>query len=308
MTADIEVVIPTFGRAHAINQTLHMLLGQDVPPKRVIVVNQTPGVTDADPSVRRAYSDACLELLWINREAPSLTGARNDALRAAKAEICLFLDDDVLIPPDLVWKHWMKYQDGSKWEAVGGQVWHRLDRVPVADISLDRPHAGTTSAVPVAELIPEGPLFGGHFSVRRETALALGGWDEALVGSANYEESDFIDRLKANGILFVWDPAPWIIHLRLPFGGCRIPGNNAFPEWTKSMNFFLYKYRHPRASRWSHVLWSSLRAGPLRREIVVNPWRWPTAWRGLFEGWREGRKRARNPILPFIQNRSGVDR
>lgn len=296
---DIDVVIPTFGRPATVTNTLRMLLEQETLPKRVIVVNQTPGVETADPEVWEAYREVGPELVWINRVTPSLCGARNDALRAASAEICLFLDDDIIAPPDLVAKHWSRYQERGGWAAVGGQVWHRPLDCALECVSLDDPSSGTIAALESRERIHQGPLIGCHFSMRRNVALAVGGWDEAFVGSANWEEGDIINRLKAGGYPFMWDPEIWLIHLRLPTGGCRIPGNRSFLEWTKSTNFFLYKYRYPRDKRWKEVLSTALRAGPLRKEIVVNPWRWPSAWFGFLKGWAVGRERAGNPILPI---------
>jgi glycosyltransferase involved in cell wall biosynthesis len=295
--ADIDIAIPTFGRPALVNETLLLLLGQEVLPRSVIVVDQTPGILDAEPQVRRAFLEAEVDLVWIKRRLPSLCGARNDALRAATSELCLFLDDDIVVPRDLVRRHLERFGDGSGWQAVGGQVWHQPD---FPDQKL-RPDAQPSRARSSREkgLVANGPLFGGHFSIRREAALSLGGWDEAFLGSANWEEGDLMHRLRARGDLFVWDPEIWLIHLRLPVGGCRIPGNRLFEEWTKTTNFFLYKYRYPEDKPWNEVLVSALRAGPLRRENVLNPLRWPQAWCGFLQGWLRGKKAARRPLLPF---------
>jgi glycosyltransferase involved in cell wall biosynthesis len=299
--ADLDVVIPTFGRPATANETLRMLLSQETLPKSVIVVNQTPGIEAANPEVQRDYRESGVELIWINRLSPSLCGARNDALRAAVSEICLFLDDDILVPRDLVRRHLERHGDGSGWEAVGGQVWHQPD-FPDERLALERQPARALPSVR-AGLVAGGPLFGGHFSIRREAALSVGGWDEAFVGSANWEEGDLIHRLREQGRPFVWDPEIWLIHLRLPVGGCRIPGNRSFEEWTKTVNFFLYKYRYPQDKPWQEVLASALRAGPLRRENALAPRRWPSAWRGFVTGWLQGRRRARRPILPLLETK-----
>ena len=305
---DIDVMIPSFGRPATLNATLRMLLDQDTLPGRVIVVNQTPGVDNAEPDVIRAYREAGLELVWINRAVANVMAAQNAALGAARAEICLILDDDIIPPIHLVRKHWERYQDGAGWAAVGGQVWHRLPEVAVEQLSLEDPQRGTIPGVPQDSSIVGGPLFGGNFSVRREVVLALGGWDEAFVGSANWQEGDLLNRLQAHKYPFIWDPAIWLIHLRVPFGGCRIPGSTLFSEWTKTTNFFLYKYRYPNDKPWQEVLVSALRAGPLRREIVVSPWRWPSAWFGFLKGWVLGRNRADKPILPLLELTKGARR
>jgi GT2 family glycosyltransferase len=304
---DIDIVIPTFGRPETVNTTLRMLLDQDTFPRRVIVVNQTPGIDAAAPEVRQALADADLELIWINRSLPSLCGARNDALRNSLAEICLFLDDDIIPPKDLVRKHWARHHDGVGWVAVGGQVWHRLPDVTIDQLSLDDPKLGTIPALINTEQVSGGFLFGGHFSIHREVALSVGGWDESFIGSANYEEVDLINRLRIKGFPFVWDPSIFLLHLRLPSGGCRIPGSTLFPEWTKCANFFLYKHRYPKDLPWKEVLIMALRAGPLRRENVVKPWRWPNAWASFLKGWWLGREKALNPIYPLLAMKTNAE-
>lgn len=46
--------------------------------------------------------------------------------------------------------------------------------------------------------------------------------------SANLDEGDFVIRRKSSGHPFVWNPTMWLIHIREPVGGCRIPGYVAF--------------------------------------------------------------------------------
>jgi len=298
--ADIDVLIPTYGRPEIVNNTLAMLLDQELLPRRVVVVNQTPGVDAPLPEIRQAYKDANIELIWINREAANVMAAQNSALLAARSNICLIIDDDIIPPKDLIRKHWERHHDGENWVAVGGQVWHRQPDTEIQSLSHEKPSQGTFAGFMSDALVCGGPLFGGNWSFRRESVLDLGGWDEAFVGSANWQEGDMINRFKRHGYRFVWDPDIWVIHLRVPFGGCRIPGTALFPEWTKTTNFFLYKYRYPEEKSWKEVVLSALRAGPLRREIVVSPWRWPGAWFGFLKGWQLGKKKACNPVMPLL--------
>ncbi|WP_162604628.1 glycosyltransferase family 2 protein [Geomonas edaphica] len=294
---DVDVIVPTFGRDHRINATLQMLLKQSPLPVRVIVVNQTLGILGPATATKLAYEMHKVDLVWLNRSEASLCGARNDALRVSVSPICLFLDDDILVPSDLVGKHWNSYQYDKDLAALGGQVWHRLSLTAIDDLNLKCPELGTTKASMLTVPVQSGPLFGCHFSIRREIALSIGGWDESFIGSANWEEGDLMNRLTLQGMKFIWHPDIWLIHIKEPMGGCRIPGNQSFQEWTKTANFFLYKYRYPKEKSWKLVLLTSLRSGPLRKENILNPLRWPTAWCGLFKGWFLGYRRAHNPIL-----------
>ena len=299
---DMDILIPTFGRHEIINDTLLLLLKQNTIPNSVIVVNQTKGIYSPKPEVCQAYNKTGLKLVWLNLERPNVMAAQNAGLLASSSEFCLILDDDIIPPPDLVKKHWERHHDGKGWVAVGGQVWHRLPHTAIESLSLAAPDKGTSPHFPNREkmLIPGEVLLGGNWSFRRKTIVDLGGWDESFVGSANYQELDNVNRFKNEGFPFVVDLSIWLIHLRAPSGGCRIPGNKLFPEWTKSTNFFLYKYRYPQDLPWKNILIMALRAGPLRRENAMRPLRWPEAWAGFLKGWWMGREKAHNPIYPLL--------
>jgi GT2 family glycosyltransferase len=300
---DLDVIIPTYNRQQEVHKTLEMLLGQEVRPRNVIVVNQTLGVVCAHPDISSTYAESGTQLVWINRIEPNLCGARNAGLVASSSSVCLFLDDDVLLPKALVRNHWEKFQQHEDIAAIGGQVYHRTYAASLAELSLSNPHLGTRTAFAAEAPLYGGPLFGGHFSVRRRVAIEIGGWDEAFVGSANWEEGDFMHRLHNKGYVFLWDPELWLIHYRSAGGGCRIPNNAHFPEWTKTANFFLFGYRYPLDKSWITVWKSALRAGPCRKEVIMHPSMWICAWSSLVQGWREGYKRAHCPVLPLATAR-----
>jgi len=288
----IDIVIPTFNRPKRVWITVESLLGQSRKPSNVLIIDQTHPSSAPPANVVKAFEKNGIGLRWRTRSDANLCGARNDAIEVSQADLCLFIDDDVLVPRDLLEKHERKYMENPKLTAVGGQVWHRRDDFDLGALSITRPRNGTVRASNFEGVLESGPLFGCHFSIRRSTAWEIGGWDEAFVGSANWEEGDLVHRLKAAGFQFVFDGSIWLIHIREKQGGCRIAGNSAFPEWSKSANFFLYGFRYPGEKSWLEVIRSAVRAGPLRREVVVSPPNWIPAVVGLFRGMYEGRKRA----------------
>jgi GT2 family glycosyltransferase len=150
-------------------------------------------------------------------------------------------------------------------------------------------------------------LYGGNHSIRRSLAVQVGGYDEHFEASALFEETDFAFRAFAKGARFVYDPEAWLEHLKVPYGGCRIPGNDGWLERQKTLSVWLFALRHvvgrglPLGAQ---VLMAKtlLRVGPLRRENVVKPWRQPGAWLAVFQAFREAKRHCaagvKSPFVP----------
>jgi GT2 family glycosyltransferase len=66
----------------------------------------------------------------------------------------------------------------------------------------------------------------GNLSVRRDRAIAVGGFDENFVGTAFRFETEFCRRLIAAGGRVLFQPTARILHLRAPRGGTRSYGNH----------------------------------------------------------------------------------
>ena len=67
---------------------------------------------------------------------------------------------------------------------------------------------------------------GGNFSVCRDTALLLGGFDEQFVRVAYNFEAEFAYRIRYRGYRIYYEPAALIHHLRVAGGGTRTFGDH----------------------------------------------------------------------------------
>jgi len=291
----ISVLIPTFGREQMLVDSIGEVLAQTPPPDELIVIDQTP---DHEPAVAEFLSrgDAQGRFRWVKQSPPSLCAARNRGVQEARSEVVLFVDDDVLLPPGFVEAHRRCYLEPEV-AAVVGKIF-----VPRAGAKVERaaPEASAASIAdnggrPWAEVV-----LGSNFSARKAVYERVGGFDELLVGHVYYDETDFSHRLTAAGHRIRYSAEAWQVHLKAPSGGCRIPGNDTFPEWMTSVNFLTYMFRYPGRGGARDALKGALRAGPLRKENVVHPTRWPIAWASfgyaVFQGWKRGRAEVRSPF------------
>ena len=85
---------------------------------------------------------------------------------------------------------------------------------------------------------------GGNFSVRRDVALKLGGFDEQFVCVAYNFESEFAYRLGKAGHRIFYEPSAAVHHLRVSKGGTRTFGDHlrsVKPNHTVGAYYFILR-------------------------------------------------------------------
>jgi GT2 family glycosyltransferase len=196
-------------------------MGQAPAASEIVVVDQTPKhEPGTDVSLRELAERGAIR--WIRLPAPSIPKAMNTALGEAKSPVVLFLDDDVIPGPGLIESHWRSYTDESVW-SVAGQVL-QPGQTPTADVrkeygrglwtDLEFPFNSTQRRF-------VRNCMAGNLSVRRDRAIAIGGFDENFVAVAYRFETEFCRRLWRHGGRTLFEPSAGIRHLRAAAGGTR---------------------------------------------------------------------------------------
>lgn len=199
-----SLVVATLGRERELGELLDSLLAQRRQDFEVIIVDQNEDERLA--SIEAAYAPR-LALRRLRSAIRNANNARNLGLRHARGAIVTFPDDDCLYPPGV------------------------LDRVDAAFAADPALHVLTGPAAS-----PEGGLGSGRWRaesgpidlrtvwtsviefnifLRRDAALALGGFDEGMgpgnpFGSA--EGNDLVCRALARGWRAAYDVALRIVH------------------------------------------------------------------------------------------------
>jgi GT2 family glycosyltransferase len=222
----LSIVIPTYGREGVLLDTLRSLLAMPVRAEEILIVDQTPQHEAATETQLQAWHHQG-EIRWIRRDTPGIPQAMNAGLLSAQHELVLFLDDDILPVPQLVAAHKQAHADHAV-AAVVGQViqpWQQPAHVEPPrqltglQVDFDFPFHSTVSG-------PVQNVMAGNLCVRRDKALAIGGFDEQFVGSAYRFETDFARRLIAAGESIWFCGEAGIHHLRVPSGGTRQKGDH----------------------------------------------------------------------------------
>jgi GT2 family glycosyltransferase len=213
----ISIVMPTYRRNSVLIATIRHLLDLDPKAAEILVLDQTEKHQEAVESTLREWEVAGAIRL-IRLAEPSIPRAMNRGLCEAGQDVVLFIDDDIVPESGLLQRH-LRALERTGAALVAGRVvqpWHEGK-----DFS---EHEGFHFASMQAGWI--GEFMGGNFTVRREIALRLGGFDEQFVSVAYNFEAEFAYRLSRAGHRIFYEPAACVHHLRVSGGGTRAFGDH----------------------------------------------------------------------------------
>jgi GT2 family glycosyltransferase len=253
------IAIPTYRREQVLLDTIASVLAE-CPGVPLLVVDQTP--THEPQVAAQLASWASAGVVRIVTQGPSLTKARNRALRELEADVVVFLDDDVVLAPGFLAAYREVFAQ-SDVAAAGGRV-----RVPAARAWPARPswpmirdyhYLDVSGVQPIARV---ASVRGCNHAVRREAALAVGGYDETYDGWALREETDLMLRLLWAGGRVAYVPGADLLHLEAPSGGTRQVPRVSVADVAARFDpvlYFAWRHLFPHGEFWKDVTYRQLR-------------------------------------------------
>jgi len=243
----VSVIVRSFKRPRQLQELVGRLLTQRYAQFEVIVLEQS----DDPELVNRleALSDARLRVIVSHPLNPP--AARNAALRHARGEVVILMDDDDLpLGTDWIERHVRNYDDPGCMGVVGRWVkdperpsaprFPRLIRFLALRFTVWKDTVGFAHN----SLRKEGIsiLLGSNTSFRRSLLRRLGGWDEGIVMGEEQSFAFKFARHKRPGEKLVFDPtaAMWR-RTDIPGGLDRRGGDDWFMRDLESRLFY---YRH----------------------------------------------------------------
>lgn len=199
----ISLVVATLGRVAEIGALFDSLAGQDTAFE-VILVDQNP---DARLDTLVAEWTPRLALRHLRAPRPHANAARNLGLRHARGDLVAFPDDDCLLPPGTLARVRAAFDADPALAALTGPA-----AAPEGGLGSGRwnDRAGPITLANVWTSVIEFNLW-----LRRDAALRLGGFDEAMGPGARFgsaEGNDLVCRALAAGMAARYHPALRVIH------------------------------------------------------------------------------------------------
>lgn len=183
---ELTVVIATYNRAAQLRRALERLAVQTASPGCFEVVVVDDGSSDGTQAMLSAYASPYQ--LRVERQSNSgPSAARNRGLAAARGEFCLFLDDDILVDPEIVAEHLRVQKDEDGVLGLGALRVSLTSRGGLAHFFADwwDEHYRRFDS---GERVPDfWACYSGNLSAPTAALRAIGGYDENLQRAEDVE-------------------------------------------------------------------------------------------------------------------------
>ena len=237
----ISVCIPVRNGEEQLRHTLlNLLVHSSYPTDRWEVVLGDHGSTDGTAAMIAAFAERFPRVRGIHvpYEGPNRAHVRNRLIESSRGDLLVFIDHDVLVSDDFLWKHVEAHEVFSSSIVAGaifgavleGDVGGALGRLELDHISASRdvlaaseeyadprlppnwpPDAGETLEVSRAPA-PFRLFWGGNVSACRADIDACGRFDETYNGWG-LEDDDFAQQFRVRGRGMVLSRSAWAFHM-----------------------------------------------------------------------------------------------
>ncbi len=197
----VTVVIPSYNRGPKLKATLERLLASDIAGidgVEIIVVD------DGSPSPLEPVVSACpahppFSLRCIRQSNAGPAAARNTGFRSGRGDIVLFVDDDILCPPDLVRRHVDAHRENPDCVIFGAcHVLEPPDTSPIARYVHGLAYSGSVESG--ERYIRVDAVASGHLSVERRLFDNTEGVYRDDLATPAAEEYELSLRMRDRGI------------------------------------------------------------------------------------------------------------
>lgn len=200
----ISIIIATYNRRDLLARTLPPLLAQDFPAGAYEVVVVVDGSTDGTAEFLRSLPHRG-NLRIIEQPNKGQAAAINTGIRESRGELLLFLDDDILCPPNLVAEHAHAPRAEKACLAFGPVLVSPEGRDPLA-LAWARTFCDDFFQKTVHDASEKGwygCMASANSSLPRSLALSIGGLDDTF---SRGNDVEFGYRLLKAGYQFVYVP------------------------------------------------------------------------------------------------------
>jgi glycosyltransferase involved in cell wall biosynthesis len=200
--AEISVVIPTYNRLETLQAVLPTLLDQDLAPAQYELLVCDSNSTDGTAEYLARQKTEHPSVRYLPGAYSGRAAARNAGIAAARGEIVLFNDADILAAPTLLSTHARLHRRRLGIAVVGLEV--QVKDLADYAVKRDRPETRGHLHPPSRKRLSWLYFLTGNASVRRGDLLRAGGFDESFTGYG-HEDLELGYRLARMGIEILYE-------------------------------------------------------------------------------------------------------
>jgi glycosyltransferase involved in cell wall biosynthesis len=216
---DISVIIPTYNRGPKILQTLEGLCRQTLSPDQFDVIVVDDGSSDdTKKHVESFLGNGNLERwnLVVCERNSGKAAALNVGVKRASSTIVLFTDDDIIPVSQWVESHLHRHENANRDVAVVGAVKYPDEWITKSNLVrfhnsqyLGQKGNRVTEKIGAGDRLPPSHFAGGNCSIRRNTLLDVGMFNENI---RRGEDGELAFRLMKHGVELVFEPNAGVVH------------------------------------------------------------------------------------------------
>jgi GT2 family glycosyltransferase len=207
-----SVIIPTWNRRDALLETLSALAATDYPANEWEAVVIDDGSTDGtDEAVKEWIERIGAPVRYLCQQNAGAAAARNRGAYAARGEILIFIDNDILVPPDFIQQHLQVLRENPNcW--ILGRIVHppEMRKFPFGRYRDDF-HESFFRALKSCSLTETDGMSAANVSLPKGDFIALRGFDESFPG-ASCEDWELAMRARQRGIRVLFAPHISVLH------------------------------------------------------------------------------------------------
>jgi glycosyltransferase involved in cell wall biosynthesis len=259
----ISVIIPTYNRWPVLKRVLETLEKQTKEgwPFEVIIIDDGSKDGTVEYLERTAFSFPCC---CIRQRHKGPAAARNAGLKKAGGEIVLFLNDDCLAAPDLLFQHRRGRQEFSECAIVGRIEWSSEIPLSPGLRELVNRYYFPYGKIKTPWNVHFAYFITGNLSAPLKKVLEAGGFDEDFTDAA-YEDIELGYRLWQAGLRLCYNPGAAAVHYHhLDF--------DQFCDRQRKVAYWFYAFvaKHPEVKAFYPGVHSNINGFSLKQKQSYN--------------------------------------
>jgi glycosyltransferase involved in cell wall biosynthesis len=200
---ELSVVIPTYNRIETLERVIPALLASDLTPDRYEIVVADSNSNDGSAAFLAAVAREYPNVRHLPGPYSGRAMARNAGIDAARGEVVLFTDSDIIASRDLLSRHLARHRTRGPVAVVGTEI--QVNSYEEYELLRAHPELRRPLHPPKRKRLSWLYFMTGNASVRRDVLIRVGRFDESFTGYG-HEDLELGYRLEQARIPIVYEP------------------------------------------------------------------------------------------------------